>query len=38
MNAVTDIVTKPHDYAIADISLAAWAAKKFVLPKPKCPA
>ncbi len=37
MNAVTDIVTKPHDYAIADISLAAWGRKEIRIAETEMP-
>ena len=37
MNAVTDIVTKPNDYAIADISLAAWGRKEIRIAETEMP-
>ena len=37
MNAVTDLVTKPHDYAIADISLAAWGRKEIRIAETEMP-
>ncbi len=33
MNAVTDL---KHDYLVADIKLADWAARKSPSPRPKC--